>query len=375
MNSKSITEDKFRDMAKLNLDKNGVTDIVGYNGMYTTCSFVNNLGTFWAKPISVYNGVTLDFSSYINKREYVENILSINNTQYKNGDIKILSEIISTQKKVYVQDKYGICNMLLSSLMANKKVSMQSAVDKLSYYKNQIYEVSEAYRNGSFEILDYIGKDYWLVRDKYGDCKIHTGNLRSGKCPSVNSAIDKDAYIINKFREKHGDEFDYSKVKYVDDTTNVIITCKKHGPFQQMPTNHLRYNKCPMCKRDLDSFTKTSLMRRVKEKGRGMLYLIKVFDDKEEFLKIGYTTDNIRRRYNGLKKSHNYSYEIIKEVVVNDGEKLFNIENLLKNTFRVDKHIPQRHFAGAATEVFCISKYDDILRVINCFEEELGIHL
>jgi len=41
--------------------------------------------------------------------------------------------------------------------------------------------------------------------------------------------------------------YDYSKVKYLDRRTKVIIVCPKHGDFQQSPSNHLNGNGCRKC--------------------------------------------------------------------------------------------------------------------------------
>lgn len=48
--------------------------------------------------------------------------------------------------------------------------------------------------------------------------------------------------------EATGDEWDYSRVEYVDNTTPVEIVCKEHGSFFQNPTNHLRgHVGCKRC--------------------------------------------------------------------------------------------------------------------------------
>jgi hypothetical protein len=54
---------------------------------------------------------------------------------------------------------------------------------------------------------------------------------------------------INRFREMHGDRYDYSRVKYVDRTTKVIIGCSVHGEFLQSPYGHWRRDGygCPPC--------------------------------------------------------------------------------------------------------------------------------
>jgi hypothetical protein len=46
---------------------------------------------------------------------------------------------------------------------------------------------------------------------------------------------------------KHGNLYDYSKVVYKNANSKVIIICKKHGDFEQMAYNHLRGNSCPKC--------------------------------------------------------------------------------------------------------------------------------
>ena len=45
----------------------------------------------------------------------------------------------------------------------------------------------------------------------------------------------------------HGDKYDYSKVEYVDNVTNVCIICPEHGEFFQRPNNHLNGCGCPEC--------------------------------------------------------------------------------------------------------------------------------
>lgn len=53
--------------------------------------------------------------------------------------------------------------------------------------------------------------------------------------------------FIEKAIAKHGDEFDYSKTRYVKSSEKVIITCKKHGDFQIKPNNFLMGSKCKYC--------------------------------------------------------------------------------------------------------------------------------
>ncbi len=53
--------------------------------------------------------------------------------------------------------------------------------------------------------------------------------------------------FIKESRVIHGDDYDYSKVKYINNHTNIIISCPKHGDFNQLPNGHLRGRGCPEC--------------------------------------------------------------------------------------------------------------------------------
>jgi hypothetical protein len=48
-------------------------------------------------------------------------------------------------------------------------------------------------------------------------------------------------------RKVHGSRYDYSALNYIDSSTKVIIICREHGPFQQMPDKHLHGQKCRKC--------------------------------------------------------------------------------------------------------------------------------
>ena len=53
--------------------------------------------------------------------------------------------------------------------------------------------------------------------------------------------------FIKRVREIHGDKYDYSKVKYVNNRTKICIICPIHGEFWQTPSQHLRGRGCIEC--------------------------------------------------------------------------------------------------------------------------------
>lgn len=57
------------------------------------------------------------------------------------------------------------------------------------------------------------------------------------------------AEFIKKAKEAHKDDcdnYDYSKTVYKNKRTKVTIICKKHGQFEQLPSNHYK-SGCPKC--------------------------------------------------------------------------------------------------------------------------------
>ena len=56
--------------------------------------------------------------------------------------------------------------------------------------------------------------------------------------------------FIKRAKEKHGDKYDYSRVKFVNSNTKVEVVCPLHGSYFVRPSNHLyRGGECPYCKR------------------------------------------------------------------------------------------------------------------------------
>ena len=53
--------------------------------------------------------------------------------------------------------------------------------------------------------------------------------------------------FITKAIEVHGDEYDYSKVEYINNKTKVCIICPEHGEFWQRPDKHLTGHGCKIC--------------------------------------------------------------------------------------------------------------------------------
>jgi len=63
----------------------------------------------------------------------------------------------------------------------------------------------------------------------------------SGKTRKTNEQFKCEAKTL------YGDLYIYDFVNYISLKNKVAIICRKHGPFQQIPSNHLRGKGCPKC--------------------------------------------------------------------------------------------------------------------------------
>lgn len=89
--------------------------------------------------------------------------------------------------------------------------------------------------------------------------------------------------FIQDARKKHGDKYDYSKVKYVNSKTKVCIICPEHGEFWQTPNKHLSDQGCPKCSGCYVPTTK-----------EWIAYARKVHNNKYDYSKVEYVNNKTK---------------------------------------------------------------------------------
>ena len=70
-----------------------------------------------------------------------------------------------------------------------------------------------------------------------------------GETSRIKTSTKSLSLWIKQSHLKHKGAYGYSNVNYVNNHTKVEIICSQHGPFMQVPTNHLNMGQgCPKCK-------------------------------------------------------------------------------------------------------------------------------
>lgn len=122
--------------------------------------------------------------------------------------------------------------------------------------KTQEQFISEA-REANGDVYTYENAKYINDRSPVTvTCQLHgdwfplAGNHLRGKagCPKcAGNATMTSSEFVSKARAIHGDTYGYDKVIYRHSQHKIIIECRTHGEFAQIPNAHLRGQGCPKC--------------------------------------------------------------------------------------------------------------------------------
>lgn len=94
--------------------------------------------------------------------------------------------------------------------------------------------------------------------------------------------------FINRARAIHGDKYDYSRVVYTTNRTNVEIICPTHGSFLQTPTNHLRGKGCTKCGRE------RTIAKQSDTKDTFVAKAVAVHGDRYDYSKVEYINNSTK---------------------------------------------------------------------------------
>lgn len=166
----------------------------------------------------------------------------------------------------------------------------------------------------------------------------------------------------DKFLEKsekiHDNKYDYSKVEYNGSANKVEIICNIHGSFLQSPKVHLEGSGCQECGKEANSYSYSEWQKSGENSNdfdSFKCYIIKCWNENEEFYKIGKTYQKIKRRFrNNKSTSLPYNYEVIK-VFEGGAREISELENGLQGINKDNNYLPKIYFKGH-TE--CFKKID-----------------
>ena len=296
-------------------------------------------------------------------------------------ELIVLGEYVNIDTKILITDELGIKYLANPSILLHgHKPSIKIALDKTDAF------IKKAKKIHGDKFL-YFKTEY---KDSYVKTKIacpihgfflispskHLDGQSCAKCSLINkgeNSRDNTEEFIKKAVKKHNGVYNYSLVDYVTAIKKIKIICPIHGVFEQQPNNHLTGQGCNKCGNDKVSkaakinsygWSFSKWKDRILKNGnkQPILYVIKCFNESENFIKIGITMHSVKIRYAG-KKDMPYNYETLLELS-STPENVFNCELIIKKHLKKLKHIPSLKFNGM-TECYDSVYERDILEFSN----------
>lgn len=172
------------------------------------------------------------------------------------------TEIITPLCKIHGKFSKTVASMLYKPYQGCTQCgNAKKGRDKKLITKDLWEKGVEKYWGDQFDtsnsVIIGLGIKRTLVVCKYhGEVSVNAGDLYRGirGCPicSKEKRVIDNSVMTKKFIEKakliHGDKYDYSKVKYIDRNTKIIVCCRIHGEFYITPSSLLRSKRgCRKC--------------------------------------------------------------------------------------------------------------------------------
>lgn len=157
-----------------------------------------------------------------------------------------------------------------------KKLTVEELIRRARETHGDRYDYSQTEYNGYTAKLKIICKIHGEFYQRYSH------HIAGANCPACSK---RERYTTERYIEEakkiHGDKYDYSKVNYVNNKTEIEVICPKHGSFFTPTSHHLSGSRgCPNCSTAPKQLTTEEFIKRAK----------KVHGDKYDYSKVNYIT-------------------------------------------------------------------------------------
>ena len=222
---------------------------------------------------------------------------------YIKDNYKILNTYKTSRDPILLEDNLGIIySKKPFELFTKKKVSILSAINKTDA---MIKIIESIHGKGTYKIYGkYITERTPIIVEDYLGIKYKSNldDLKSGRKPSILTALNKNDAFIKLSKNIHVNLYDYSKSIYKDTDTKVIITCAVHGDFLQTPAAHYTGQGCPKCG------TANAAKAHTKENKVFIEECNKIHNNKYNYSEVNYKTS--RHKIKVICKVHGKFYPI-----------------------------------------------------------------
>ena len=256
---------------------------------------------------------------------------------------------------------HGKFNQRVDLILKNcvcKKCSNQKLVKNYSLFLNK----SNIIHNFKYTYVDesYINMSthMTIICPTHGEFQqlpsVHEQGSGCPKCWLLKYKLTFEEFKKRSLK-KHKNKYKYYEQHFNSVADNVDIICSIHGKFSQNINAHLQGSGCPSCAKENFGWSKTSFKKSCqKNNGLGIFYIIKCFNDTEEFYKIGITSRSIKKRFCN-KQTMPYKYQVLQEIE-DISENIWDFEVFFKRLKFFRHYTPNIPFGGSLTECYLLNK-------------------
>lgn len=170
----------------------------------------------------------------------------------------------------HINMKQGCSKCYYNSRVGHYILSTKEFIEKAKQVHGEKYDYSQTIYYGMKKKVKIICPEHGAFEQVAYD---HLRGFKCKNCKYKEDRLTLDEFI-DKSKKIHGDKYDYSKVKYLNNHTNITIICPEHGEFKIKPSHHLMGMGCHFC-------TTSRLENEIKlELERNNIHFISQYRDK-----------------------------------------------------------------------------------------------
>ena len=261
MTYNQLTTKIFIERAKaIHGDKYDYSKVEYIDSKTKVCIVCKEHGEFWQRPSAHLRGQGCPecaskkrgFCNISNVNEFIKKAKAIHGDKYDYSKVEYIN---SKTKVCIICPKHGEFWQSPESHLKGRGCNLCSKPihDTNSFIKNAKAIHGDKYDYSKVEYIDSHTK-VKVICPIHGEFEVTPNNHIKGrgcyKCGRTTSKL-KQSLTTEEFIERakkiHGDKYDYSKVDYVNNHTEVCIICLEHGEFWQKPSKHLSGHGCLKC--------------------------------------------------------------------------------------------------------------------------------
>ena len=256
--------------------------------------------------------------------QFIEKANKVHNNNYNYSQVNYINS------QTYINILCNKCNHSFQILPNNhlrgkgckKCANKLNAIKRMKPLEQFIMESNKVHKDeNNLPIYDYSLVDYKSTHKKVIIiCKSHGNFLQTpsdhlsnkgcNKCGIIDRA-KKQTFTKEEFIERaieiHNNEYDYSKVNYINSQTQIIISCNKcKYIFNQSPNSHLQGRGCDKCAHIINHENQKLTKDEITERGK------ETHGDKFDYSLVNYININTP-----IKIKCNKCYNIFEQLVAN----------------------------------------------------------